>query len=116
MKVWDMQDLDRIPHWQKRHVILIGHAAHAMTPMQGQGENMAVEDAEAFRLVTADTTPDQIPEILRKIDIVRRPRTTQILTGTRQTRPNITMEERMAIMDYSNNYHGVVHALGQLQE
>jgi 2-polyprenyl-6-methoxyphenol hydroxylase-like FAD-dependent oxidoreductase len=32
-------------HWAREHVILIGDAAHAMTPELGQGGAMAIEDA-----------------------------------------------------------------------
>lgn len=111
IKVWDMQDLDPIPFWNKGRAILIGDAAHAMTPMQGQGGNMAVEDAEAFRLFGPHVTADQVPDILTKIDSVRRPRTARILQGTRETLPNTTLKERIERLDFSNSYNGIAYAL-----
>ena len=111
LKVWDMQDLDPIPFWNKGKTILIGDAAHAMTPMQGQGGNMAIEDAEAFSLFDRNVTPDMVPEILGKIDSVRRPRTARVLAGTRDTRPNTNMKERAEKIEFSNNYFGISHAL-----
>ena len=59
-----MEDLDPIPFWNKGRTILIGDAAHAMTLMQGQGANMAIEDAESFRLLNGVTLREQIPHIL----------------------------------------------------
>lgn len=47
----DLVELDR-PVWGRGRVLLLGDAAHSMTPNQGQGAAMAIEDAvELARLV-----------------------------------------------------------------
>jgi 2-polyprenyl-6-methoxyphenol hydroxylase-like FAD-dependent oxidoreductase len=38
-----------LKHWQRAPVVLIGDAAHAMSPQLGQGVNMALMDAMALR-------------------------------------------------------------------
>lgn len=45
----DLDELDR-PTWGRERVWLLGDAAHAMTPNQGQGAAMAIEDALAVAL------------------------------------------------------------------
>jgi 2-polyprenyl-6-methoxyphenol hydroxylase-like FAD-dependent oxidoreductase len=40
----DLEELDA-PVWGSKRVILLGDAAHGMTPNQGQGAAMAIEDA-----------------------------------------------------------------------
>jgi 2-heptyl-3-hydroxy-4(1H)-quinolone synthase len=45
----DLSELDR-PFWGRGRVLLLGDAAHAMTPNQGQGAAMAIEDARALAL------------------------------------------------------------------
>lgn len=39
---------DPLKTWHRGRVILIGDAAHAMLPTQGQGASQAIEDAEAL--------------------------------------------------------------------
>lgn len=40
-EIWEMEGT----HWGEGRVLLVGDAAHAMTPNQGQGAAMAIEDA-----------------------------------------------------------------------
>jgi 2-polyprenyl-6-methoxyphenol hydroxylase-like FAD-dependent oxidoreductase len=41
----DLRDLVPLPRWHRDHVVLLGDAAHAMTPNLGQGGAQAIEDA-----------------------------------------------------------------------
>lgn len=45
----DLEELER-PYWGQGRVLLLGDAAHAMTPNQGQGAAMAIEDALAVAI------------------------------------------------------------------
>ncbi|HWO09928.1 MAG TPA: FAD-dependent monooxygenase [Polyangiaceae bacterium] len=48
----DLEELER-PVWGRGRILLLGDAAHAMTPNQGQGAAMAIEDALALARVLA---------------------------------------------------------------
>lgn len=41
----DIADLETLPHWLDGRAVLLGDAAHAMTPNLGQGACQAIEDA-----------------------------------------------------------------------
>jgi 2-polyprenyl-6-methoxyphenol hydroxylase-like FAD-dependent oxidoreductase len=41
----NIYDIQRLPVWHKGRVVLIGDAAHAVSPSAGQGASMALEDA-----------------------------------------------------------------------
>ncbi|MEU7565769.1 FAD-dependent monooxygenase [Streptomyces fradiae] len=49
----DLEELDT-PVWGRGRVLLLGDAAHAMTPNLGQGAAMAIEDAYALALALRD--------------------------------------------------------------
>lgn len=59
-------DLPRLPFWSKDRILLIGDAAHAVTPTLGQGANMTFEDALelARQLAAHDSLDDAIQEYL----------------------------------------------------
>ncbi|AGZ45693.1 FAD-dependent oxidoreductase [Actinoplanes friuliensis] len=42
---WNTWDLPRVPVWRDDRTVLIGDAAHAVSPSSGQGASMAIEDA-----------------------------------------------------------------------
>ncbi|KAI0835066.1 FAD binding domain protein [Hypoxylon sp. FL0890] len=112
VKVWELQDLEPLDRWALGRAILIGDAAHAMTPMQGQGANIGIEDAEAFRLLMQPgVTRDDVPAILKRIDDVRKPRASRVLDNTRQMSRGISGEERYRVMDDNCTYHGIFEAL-----
>ena len=46
--LWQLRDLDPLETWYRGRTILIGDAAHAMLPTQGQGASQSIEDAEAL--------------------------------------------------------------------
>jgi salicylate hydroxylase len=69
--LWQLRDLDPLDTWHSGRVILIGDAAHAMLPTQGQGASQTIEDAEALGTLFAhiDNRPskDEVGTILEKI-------------------------------------------------
>jgi salicylate hydroxylase len=52
--LWQLRDLDPLTTWYRGRTIIVGDAAHAMLPTQGQGASQAVEDAEALGAFFAD--------------------------------------------------------------
>ncbi|KLU85895.1 hypothetical protein MAPG_04915 [Magnaporthiopsis poae ATCC 64411] len=49
---WALPDL---PHWGEDGIVLIGDAAHALSPTTGQGASQALEDAQTLSLLLAET-------------------------------------------------------------
>ncbi|PVH96107.1 FAD binding domain protein [Periconia macrospinosa] len=112
VKTWELQDLDPLPTWTRGRAIIIGDAAHAMTPMQAQGANMSIEDAEAFRLLFPRTQREDVPGVLQRIDRIRRPRAAESLRRTRETHGNLSAAERLnANFDFFMGYCGVFSVL-----
>jgi 2-polyprenyl-6-methoxyphenol hydroxylase-like FAD-dependent oxidoreductase len=53
-----IHDVPRLPSWHRDRVLLIGDAAHAMSPAGGQGASLALEDAMLLgRLLTDRARP-----------------------------------------------------------
>jgi salicylate hydroxylase len=69
--LWQLRDLDPLETWTLGRVILIGDAAHAMLPTQGQGASQAIEDAEAlgsyFRNIETQPSGDEVALTLKKV-------------------------------------------------
>lgn len=76
-------DLAPLPTWHTSHAVLLGDAAHAITPNVGQGACLALEDALvlAKRLVADETFEDAFAAYER----ARRPRVTTIGRQARLT-------------------------------
>jgi salicylate hydroxylase len=54
MSFWALVELPRLPRWSRGRVILLGDAAHAPLPHQGQGAGLAMEDAFALGALLAN--------------------------------------------------------------
>lgn len=78
----DILDLRKpLPSFVNSRVVLIGDAAHAMTPNLGQGGNQALEDA--VTLASFIHQHADIDVALSRYDAIRRPRTTRVARQSR---------------------------------
>lgn len=83
---WALHDLAPLGHWHTGRVVLIGDAAHAMVPHQGQGANQTIEDAIVLADCLADAhTADDPASALRRYTERRRRRTTAVQWLSRRT-------------------------------
>ena len=78
----DVEYLPDLPSYVRGTAVLLGDAAHAMTPDLGQGGCQAIEDAAVLAAHLAAS--DDVREALRRYDRDRRPRTQAIARSARQ--------------------------------
>lgn len=116
--LWQLRDIDPLPKWTNGRVVLIGDAAHAMLPTQGQGASQAIEDAEALQafLSNIDERPvskDQVEKALEKVFKARYERASLIQAYSRdQARPGTAGREvtlnPAEFMRFNCEYQGAV--------
>src|SRR5579859_1640298 len=66
-------DVPTLPAWHRGRTVLLGDAAHAMSPAGGQGASLALEDALLFGRLAADASRP-IEESMARFEALRRPR------------------------------------------
>jgi FAD-dependent urate hydroxylase len=79
---WNTFDLPGVPVWRTGRTVLVGDAAHAVSPSSGQGASMAVEDAVTLGrcLERAD-----VPVALADYERLRRRRVEKVVTYGKRT-------------------------------
>ncbi|KAI9035852.1 FAD/NAD(P)-binding domain-containing protein [Aspergillus affinis] len=120
--LWQLRDLDPLPTWYRGRALLIGDAAHAMLPTQGQGASQAIEDAEAVGAFFAEfegkndpKSVDAIEKVNRAVFECRHDRASTIQAYSRQaakpaTDPGNTRVKMSPgeFMDYNCSYGGAL--------
>ncbi|KAJ5233234.1 uncharacterized protein N7469_005000 [Penicillium citrinum] len=95
--LWQLRDLDPLGKWHHGRVILIGDAAHAMLPTQGQGASQAIEDAEAlgsfFRDICDPPPFEDLSQIFQNIFEARYSRASLIQTYSREAAKPATAKD-----------------------
>jgi salicylate hydroxylase len=115
--LWQLRDLDPLETWTRGRVILIGDAAHAMLPTQGQGASQAIEDAEAlgafFSDVDSRPSTEQVSSLLERVFKSRYTRATLIQKFSRESAKPATSNDSREVkmrpdefMDYNCIYRG----------
>ncbi|HYH89653.1 MAG TPA: FAD-dependent monooxygenase [Solirubrobacteraceae bacterium] len=78
---WALHDIEPLERWHTDRVVLMGDAAHAMVPHQGQGAGQTIEDAIAL----ADCLADDPAFALQRYAERRRKRTAAVQKLSRRT-------------------------------
>jgi salicylate hydroxylase len=83
-------DKEPIEKWADRRVVLLGDAAHPMSPMNGQGANQAIQDAGALAAALRSHHRDDLASALAEYQAARAPVTARILMLSRKPPPSLT--------------------------
>jgi salicylate hydroxylase len=119
--LWQLRDLDPLQTWYRGRAILIGDAAHAMLPTQGQGASQAIEDAEALGAFfdefekTSVNTLEAVARVNEAVFRCRYDRATTIQLYSRQAAKPATEPGTRKVnmnpaefMDYNCSYDGAL--------
>lgn len=103
--------MDPLPCYVRDRTILIGDAAHPMTPFQGQGANQAIEDAEGLTLLLQDGIDrDSVLPTLHLWGTLRQPRASQVQMNSRWA-IGLSPQKQSERMHYNWTYNGILSAL-----
>ena len=80
---WPIYDLPALPTWHRERAVLIGDAAHAMSPHAGQGASMALEDAVVLAKCLRDLPAAE--GALAAFEGLRRNRVEKVVAEARRT-------------------------------
>ncbi len=80
---WALYDLEPLPAWTFDRVTLLGDAAHAMLPHQGQGAGQSIEDAVVLACCLARAQRDDLSQWLELYERIRKPRTARVQRASR---------------------------------
>ena len=83
--VWFTTDLDPLPHFYKKNIVLLGDAAHAFLPFTSQGVNSALEDAIELSSRLAKNHSN-LEEVFADYTLCRKEKMAQYLQSGRQLR------------------------------
>nr|WP_294500923.1 FAD-dependent monooxygenase [uncultured Rhodopila sp.] len=72
---WGLFTVRPLQSWRRGRVVLLGDAAHAMLPHQGQGANTTIEDAVTLAELLAAYGVEQFDEAMQRYHALRRVRT-----------------------------------------
>jgi len=79
---WAIHHILPLPFYHNEGVVLMGDAAHAMSPHQGAGAGQAIEDAYVLSQLFSQATPDSLHRSLDAYQAVRLPVANRVLTGS----------------------------------
>lgn len=79
----NVYDIQTLPAWHDRRVVLIGDAAHAVSPNAGQGASMALEDAMYLAKLLRDAAGNH-GRAFEKFEDDRKPRVERIVAEGRR--------------------------------
>ena len=80
---WNTYDFPRVPTWHSGRMVIIGDAAHAVSPSAGQGASMAIEDAVVLAQCLRDQ-PD-VEAAFTRYEAARRRRVEAIVARGKRT-------------------------------
>jgi len=81
--LWQIRDREPVKGWHKGKAVVIGDAAHAMLPHQGQGAAQSIEDAAVLPIFLFDGS-GTLQERLQAFEDLRYPRVTQVQHRARE--------------------------------
>jgi 2-polyprenyl-6-methoxyphenol hydroxylase-like FAD-dependent oxidoreductase len=79
---WNTDDLPRVPVWRTGRCVLVGDAAHAVSPSSGQGASMAIEDAVTLGRCVVERA--DVPTALADYEQRRRARVERVVAYGRR--------------------------------
>lgn len=78
----NVYDIPSLPKWHEERVLLIGDAAHAVSPNSGQGASMAMEDAMYLAKLLRDSADYQ--SVFAQFEAHRKPRAERVVAEGRR--------------------------------
>ncbi|KAJ6596645.1 FAD/NAD(P)-binding domain-containing protein [Mycena sp. CBHHK59/15] len=82
---WGIHDLHPLPFFVADKVVLLGDAAHGMSPHLGAGAGQAIEDAYILARVLAAAASDSLDAALEAYQRIRLPMANRVLTSSRES-------------------------------